>query len=223
MGNLGIDICDDGHRCENGSLCVENPIDENNFFCDCDEADVSASFAGLFCEHKATVYCTTTNDLSRKSFCTNGGSCKSIIGKNDAHLGCFCQPGYEGSHCQFVTGTKPKNWPSTTPIKSVGFPPIKSQNQMGGITIFFLIVVTTSIAIGIGAFVARKRLKRNVDKEIEIASEDNISHPAQNVQDEGLTLEPDGGNLRNIVLPDSTPPPNANGIETFMDDQVEIL
>jgi len=82
--NLGIEVCDDGHRCENGSVCVENPIDENNFYCDCDEATLDAAYGGLFCEHKATVYCTFSNSLSKRSFCTNGGSCKAIVGKKDA-------------------------------------------------------------------------------------------------------------------------------------------
>lgn len=82
--NKGIEICPDGHRCENGSICVENPKDENNYYCDCDEADFSAAYEGLFCEHKATVYCTSSNTLSRTTFCTNGGSCKAIVGKHDA-------------------------------------------------------------------------------------------------------------------------------------------
>ena len=79
----GIEICPDGHRCENGSMCAENPFDEGNYYCDCDEVDMTDAYSGLFCEHKATVYCTSTKEISKKSFCTNGGACKAVVGRKE--------------------------------------------------------------------------------------------------------------------------------------------
>jgi hypothetical protein len=71
---LGTTICKDQHRCDNGSKCVENTVDEGTFYCDCDiSGDDSTAYGGLYCEQKATEYCS---DSHRKtSFCTNGSSC----------------------------------------------------------------------------------------------------------------------------------------------------
>mmetsp|Transcript_26136 Transcript_26136/g.43578 ORF Transcript_26136/g.43578 Transcript_26136/m.43578 type:complete len:248 (-) Transcript_26136:143-886(-) len=106
-------ICKDGHRCENGSICTEKPNDEGGYYCDCDVTDNSV-YAGLYCQHKATSYCTFAQEVSRISFCTNDGVCNLEVSPDAAHLGCDCQAGYEGDHCQFVDGTMPDSWPFDT-------------------------------------------------------------------------------------------------------------
>jgi len=91
--------CPDGHICENGSLCIET-VQEGKFVCDCDESNINGAqvFAGLYCSHKATVYCTLNGPdaISTTSFCTNDGTCKGNVGKNQDHLGCDCPRGYSG-------------------------------------------------------------------------------------------------------------------------------
>lgn len=49
-----------------------------NDYCDCSTAQTSdgTSFAGEFCEHAATTYCTELPDHNGHQFCTNGGTCK---------------------------------------------------------------------------------------------------------------------------------------------------
>lgn len=78
--STAIEICPDGHQCENGSKCVENLKKEGSFFCDCDESIVNNAkvFSGLYCQHEATEYCTLTGKVSRTAFCTNNG------GKNES-------------------------------------------------------------------------------------------------------------------------------------------
>lgn len=108
----GFSTCPDGHRCLNGSLCAENPYNEGTYYCDCDEAKINDAVSGLSCEHVATDYCTLEQTVSKKSFCTNHGTCKATVGLEEAHLGCNCPPEYDGAHCQYVKGTNvPNNWP----------------------------------------------------------------------------------------------------------------
>ena len=103
--------CPDGHKCENNSICTENPYDEGAFYCDCDAAFYNQAYAGLYCEHSATSYCTFNEEVSEVSFCTNGGECKVQVSAESAHLGCDCPPAFEGDHCQFIKGTQPDGWP----------------------------------------------------------------------------------------------------------------
>jgi len=214
----GIELCPDGHRCENGSMCAEDPIDEGNYFCDCDEVDTSATYAGLFCEHKATVYCISTSNISKKSFCTNAGACKAIVGKHDVHMGCECVSGYEGSHCQFVAGTK-------RPEQNVvAFSSSKAQNQLTGGGIF-LIVVLLYLFVGV-VFVMRRGLKKKTKKEIEVASMDRNTMPTNYNGEDDLTLEVDGSAIKDEMIFGSSLPLSENkqsDFDTIMDDQAEII
>jgi hypothetical protein len=47
---------------------------------------------------------------SAHAFCTNGGECKSFVGKKSMHEGCKCPKGYTGEYCQFVQGSVPSDW-----------------------------------------------------------------------------------------------------------------
>lgn len=89
--------------------------------CDCTEAhlnpsgiaqtsDLKVSFGGVYCEHVATSYCQKGREFSEHAFCTNGGECRILVGRNEEHGGCKCPPNYEGHYCQFVRGGKPSDW-----------------------------------------------------------------------------------------------------------------
>ena len=116
-----ITQCADGTYCENNSPCIAHPIKEDKYMCDCSlahlnpsgiaqTADLKVSFGGVYCEHVATSYCQQGKQFSDTAFCTNGGECRLLVGKNEEHAGCKCPPNYEGHYCQFVRGAKPSDW-----------------------------------------------------------------------------------------------------------------
>lgn len=196
-GNEGIVECPDGHRCENGSLCVENPYDEGNYYCDCDAASLNSAYQGLYCEHEATEYCSYKGAVSRNSFCTNGGKCIANVGEDEAHLGCDCPEEYDGEHCQFIKGTKPSGWPYTkdkvdTPgasTKSV------SGGGGGGLTggaIFGIIVAVVAFVL-VGAFFVRRTMRRERGDRQLVQTVGSSSPTKGPVMEHNL--DPDGGTL----------------------------
>ena len=77
-------------------MCIESPLKEGQFYCDCDESD-NKVYTGLSCQHEATVFCTETGDFSKVGFCANGGTCLGMVDENQPdHLGCTCPTGYDG-------------------------------------------------------------------------------------------------------------------------------
>ena len=112
-------VCPDNHRCENGSVCVESSEAEGRYFCDCEESMFNGAtvFSGLYCQHKATVFCTASGSVSKTSFCTNMGTCRrNNVNDNDVHLGCDCPKGYTGKHCQFIEGSEgPEDYSGHSP------------------------------------------------------------------------------------------------------------
>jgi len=139
-----VERCPDGHHCLNGSKCVDNPFDEGSYYCDCREEDFEARYEGLKCEHRAEVYCVAEG-ATRHSFCTNGGKCVEFVTPEEAHIGCQCPPEYEGSHCQFVKGTKPKDWPySSLQGSSQGE---KHYSNAGAIAGTIVVVLATGIVL----------------------------------------------------------------------------
>jgi hypothetical protein len=80
--------CGNAH-CFNGGSCVEMPTKNNvtgsvfvaeeaTGYCDCTTAgDESKLFGGRFCQSEATAYCSKFVDHNGKSFCVNGGTCRS--------------------------------------------------------------------------------------------------------------------------------------------------
>lgn len=104
-----LNECDDGTICENRSTCVRHPYKEGKFVCDCLAASKDIFFAGIYCEHKATDYCGKLGN-NNPTFCTNNGTCRKSVGKNEEHVACQCPPNYVGDYCQFVEGSKPSDW-----------------------------------------------------------------------------------------------------------------
>eukprot|EP00592_Proboscia_alata_P003961 CAMPEP_0194378536 /NCGR_PEP_ID=MMETSP0174-20130528/35938_1 /TAXON_ID=216777 /ORGANISM="Proboscia alata, Strain PI-D3" /LENGTH=229 /DNA_ID=CAMNT_0039160641 /DNA_START=19 /DNA_END=708 /DNA_ORIENTATION=+ len=183
-----IVICDDGHRCENGSICVQNKIDEGNWYCDCDSAeDFDSVFAGLYCEHEATTYCTSEDGKKKSSvaFCTNGSSCNKITSNNEAHAGCDCLPGYTGDHCQYIEGTKPDDWGPSSAKLSSSTGNTTNHDKLGAGAITFMVLINLAV-VGVIGFFAYTVITKRKPSTMEIASPD-------------LHLEVDGAVLSGAV------------------------
>lgn len=90
--NLLQGACDENeHPCYNGARCVRHREMDSiggkaTAYCDCSTADPTSgeAYAGHFCEHESTVFCTVAvaNHVPKHTFCTNGGSCKKIVNAN---------------------------------------------------------------------------------------------------------------------------------------------
>jgi hypothetical protein len=76
--DIEIDKCQgDKHICLYGAKCVE---DGDGHKCDCEGAFTTyEKFAGGSCQHKSTVFCTSSGDpgigKDNLSFCVNNGTC----------------------------------------------------------------------------------------------------------------------------------------------------
>lgn len=191
MSSDKLMICPDGHRCENGSVCTENPQDEGAFYCDCDEANLNDIYVGLYCEHKATSYCTLGQEMSSVSFCTNKGSCKVNVSPDAAHMGCDCKTGYTGDHCEFVEGsTQPQGWPfdGSEQQDSYRAPKNDTALQTGVVVVIVLVVLATMAAV---AYLIVKKKKQQ---------QHGVPHANKSVLDASdLQLEADGGVLKDSV------------------------
>ena len=181
-----IQTCPDGHRCENGSMCTENPYDEGGYYCDCDQGNIDTVYAGLYCEHQATSYCTFNQEVSTISFCTNNGQCKVQVSSDAGHLGCDCPTGYEGDHCQFVEGAKPVGWPfdgSQQQKLSTGQSSSQGGGLQGGVVAVIVIIVLGFVG-GVGYMIYRKKKARATPIE------------KHNIPSSELALEADGSVLK---------------------------
>ena len=105
-------------KCFNGRHCQRAVDDfgQEFFHCGCDrsKSDLSLPAASKFCERVSTVFCNAEDDedesakknldprqRSRGSyFCNNGGRCQYDVDEGQRNLGCECQAGFSGSHCE---------------------------------------------------------------------------------------------------------------------------
>mmetsp|Transcript_13498 Transcript_13498/g.19906 ORF Transcript_13498/g.19906 Transcript_13498/m.19906 type:complete len:244 (-) Transcript_13498:95-826(-) len=186
---MSLQICDDGHRCRNGSMCTRNPNDEGSYYCDCDEGKDDEAFAGIECEHTATSYCTFSGEVSHASFCTNGGQCTVKTGDpvNGLHVACDCQNGYEGDHCQFIKNSGQSRFYENTLARTAPVPQNPSTGGSGGI-VAVVVLLFLGVIGGLGFFVYRKKK--------------TFSTPLDNNKvtgGAGLTLEADGGVLQESI------------------------
>mmetsp|Transcript_11757 Transcript_11757/g.14623 ORF Transcript_11757/g.14623 Transcript_11757/m.14623 type:complete len:242 (-) Transcript_11757:128-853(-) len=232
-----IDECVDGHRCENGSMCVENPYDEGNYRCDCDTVDSNSIYVGLYCEHEATVFCTFDGSSSSRSFCTNRGKCKGTVAIGEAHKGCNCPKGYTGDYCQFVGGVQaPYSGPTTTseigdgnpntPSMALGSSDLEEGFDYGAIFLFSAIGIS-AITFLIAFFANRHLAKLSAsEKPIESAEKEGSATKNAPVHDE-LTIDMDGSTLTDLASGSSLPSPeeiksNRNTVEINFDNDIEL-
>jgi hypothetical protein len=188
--------CPDGHRCENGSICVEREYDQGSYYCDCDEAGDGEQYVGLYCEHKATNFCTFREAVSESSFCTNNGDCIAEVSAEKADLICDCKPGYEGKHCQFVTGSQPDDWPNSNGLSPV--PKSTSSSGMGAggkaaLSLFFI-----SIILGGLFYIFRGNGSKKSDASPSIDEAKSNSYAEKEMSPEHA-LEADGEILQDAV------------------------
>lgn len=174
--------CNDGTICENSATCTAHPLKESKYICDCNKAlsfgdanNADAKFAGIYCEHQATSYCQKGSTTSEHAFCTNGGECRVMVGRNEEHAGCKCLPGYEGHYCQFIIGSKPSDWELTDFMHpalahAYGGTQDPGTNWVGilvGVGVgFFVIASILVMSLYCGFVDIRNKLRRN-EKEMD--------------------------------------------------------
>lgn len=118
---IPYESCKDGRtKCFNNSKCIRNmKIDpgEGDFTygCDCSYAESVSSFAGVECEHAATVYC----EESKHYFCTNDGTCGSYILYGELHVGCHCPVEFMGAHCQYLKAEMQGGMPGEAAVPEI--------------------------------------------------------------------------------------------------------
>lgn len=108
---IAMKVCgNDEHTCFNGAACAKETDKDNKMWwrCECDVAEsvLDANYAGKYCEHIATVFCNKKSGdigLEQSLYCTNGGKCKKKDHEGQKHVGCICQDGFEGGHCETMT------------------------------------------------------------------------------------------------------------------------
>ncbi len=100
------------HSCYFGSECIvaENEYGLLDKFCDCSRAHTEDGkfVAGLMCQYTSSTMCVDYEKDSvstTDAYCTNGGTCQSIVGPDEDFPGCFCENGtWDGKHCEFEEG-----------------------------------------------------------------------------------------------------------------------
>jgi|UniRef100_A0A7S2XLA1 hypothetical protein len=223
MSSVSFEECPDGHRCENDSICVEREYDQGSYYCDCDEAGDGSRYVGLYCEHKATNFCTFREAVSESSFCTNNGDCIAEVSAEKADLICDCKPGYEGKHCQFVTGSQPDDWPNTNAATS----PVKSTSSSGmgaggkaALSLFFI-----SIIFGGLFYIFRGRRSKKSSDASESIDEAKSSSYAEKEMSPEHALEPDGEILQAAVNSSSMEDPATTEFveEDPADNDIELV
>jgi len=221
----GIMRCLDGHMCENGSVCVENELDEGNYYCDCDISS-SEKYSGLRCEHRATSYCLQSPEgRISESFCTNHGKCVQLVGRsNDQHYGCDCPAGYVGDFCQFIEGSVPNNWPTNSDGSSSY--PYTSQEKtesaaIAGVIIGILAVITVATLY---ALVRKKTNDTAREITEELGADAVLQSPTNSSADSGdLVLEADGAVLQEAVKKDAADNGAGDDDEMVNEDSLEII
>lgn len=198
----GIMRCLDGHMCDNGSVCVENALDEGQYSCDCDSIG-NDKYAGLRCEHRATSYCLHSPEgRISESFCTNNGKCIQLVSRgDDPHYGCECPAGYVGDFCQFIEGSVPKNWPTNSDGSSSYPYTAQEKNEnaaIAGVIIGILAVITVATLY---ALVRKKTHETAMEITAELGEDAAVQSPTSASAADGsdLVLEADGAVLREAV------------------------
>jgi len=190
-----IRTCPDGHHCENGSSCAENPSDEGKYYCDCGTS--GGDFAGLFCEYEAETYCQLQQETTSNWFCTNHGTCVLSTDAPEAQWNCDCPKDFDGPHCQFIRGNVPRDWPgydfdpSTGTLASISSAQQSKRNE-GGLHIAVWIIiglVVFGFLASVFFFVVRKTRNRN----------GGVGQNATRDPSEGLKLEADGSVLQEVM------------------------
>eukprot|EP00934_Nitzschia_sp_Nitz4_P006218 Nitzschia sp. Nitz4//scaffold14_size191712//132365//134479//NITZ4_001740-RA/size191712-processed-gene-0.66-mRNA-1//-1//CDS//3329536978//6208//frame0 len=182
MSSTTFRECPDGHRCENGALCVE--ASEGSYYCNCD--GVAADVAGLSCEFEAETYCSQPDSTTATWFCTNQGTC---VHSSSSGYSCDCPSEYEGSHCEFIAGTVPDDWPTLDSTSTRA----SASNDGLATGILAAILAVSAIVLLLVVFVVVRSVRRR-------SSEGKAGQNAPKDQSEALNIDMDGSGFRDNVL-----------------------
>jgi len=92
-----IEVCGaNEHFCLNTGTCIEK---NDSYSCECAANGTDGVYAGANCQYAASTFCGSLKDKLH-SFCTNEGTCKSIVDELGEHPGCECKDGYTGNYCE---------------------------------------------------------------------------------------------------------------------------
>ncbi|KAL7577742.1 hypothetical protein ACA910_010505 [Epithemia clementina (nom. ined.)] len=208
MADDNTELCPDDHVCRNGSMCVESESRDGRFFCDCDGIrDESTSYAGISCEHAATVYCNAQNAKSYTSFCTNMGTCNQLVGITGEHMGCQCPKPYSGKFCEFLIGQQVPDHIGA----EIGVPATASaasKDSSSGVSSAALAVVVVAIVLVVSvtlllasyfALQTRQKVQQEQQQQQQqlptTCSKKSNSHPNHH----DLALEADGAILKEAM------------------------
>ena len=157
-------------KCENGGKCIpanESTEDDRmvgrgvgETTCSCTKAVVDGNpYAGLTCEYGATKSCMTLGSVSKHSFCVNGGECAYVVLDNEQHVPCVCGEGFEGPHCEYLTGKAPSLFLSAASLASGG---------KADLIVFMLFAAIATVIGGLLiAFIVRGRQRRMEERRQE--------------------------------------------------------
>jgi hypothetical protein len=70
---------DDGGHCLNGGTCLNVELEDgtSQSYCDCTTSYTGPeAFAGQYCQHKVTTFCSRDTDPNGYHFCVNNGVCR---------------------------------------------------------------------------------------------------------------------------------------------------
>eukprot|EP00548_Thalassiothrix_antarctica_P005021 CAMPEP_0194133642 /NCGR_PEP_ID=MMETSP0152-20130528/3723_1 /TAXON_ID=1049557 /ORGANISM="Thalassiothrix antarctica, Strain L6-D1" /LENGTH=592 /DNA_ID=CAMNT_0038828985 /DNA_START=40 /DNA_END=1818 /DNA_ORIENTATION=- len=207
-----VEICEDEkHVCLNGSTCKKVEIDgEVNWTCNCDVASTAESrFAGISCQHEASIYCTEDGKpgegVDETAFCVNGGLCKGFA-NGTGHPGCQCPDIFQGIHCQYpidklqaiISNGNTRSGESTSRfnvILGLSFIPLIA------LGVYFYVRMTRSDKETDSMESTLKQLEKAMDSPTSIATSITpIALSYDRSDSTGVMTEDDGGELRNIEL-----------------------
>ena len=195
------DTCFSGQPCQR----AVDDFGTEFFHCGCDmsKSDISIPVASQFCERVSTVFCDTDSDSdaqknldprqrSRGSFfCNNGGRCKDPEDneeKGKRYLGCECQAGFSGSHCEI----------SSYPVSPGPLSAYEELKAAAALTnphrrlllslIVFLAILTCFFTAGYAfvAYIGQQQQKKNRKKRTSKTAEERARIPRTNYR--GLSV-----------------------------------
>lgn len=162
-----VDVCPGGeHVCMNGAECVPDDSDGRlKYKCDCDTVHMPFhKYAGDFCELKSTELCTFNGrpgtGLNKDAYCVNGGKCQGHANEHNEHPGCLCPAGFEGSHCEHLSGERGSG-PTVETVVDDPKEGSDGENSDGGLStagIILIVIFVDLVILGaIGTYFYRRR------------------------------------------------------------------
>lgn len=166
-----VEICPGGeHVCLHGSTCVANGNEQS---CDCTTS--TFTLAGSSCEHKSFVSCNQDElgTAQPRSFCVNGGICKTLVSETEAHPGCECpDQHWEGPHCELHKATVESTVDTETAAKvsdpspdATSSPSELNNGVSMGVLVVGILALVASLVVMVHTHVRNKKERRRMEQE----------------------------------------------------------